>query len=79
VADNIKQYCRKRIRQRDHWPAPPCVKQAPDQQWSEKVADGEGHDVEADAIGADAVEFGEHQGVGEKDRIVEERLRHHQA
>ena len=69
---------RQRIGRRHH-PAPPeAIEQRAEQQRSEHVAGRERQDVQADARRLDAVEAGQHQRVGEEDRVVEERLRDHQ-
>ena len=45
----------------------------------EEISGRERQDVPADLVGADAVEVGQDQRIGEEDRIVEECLRRHQA
>jgi len=45
----------------------------------EEVSGRERQQIPADMIGRDGVEVGEHQRIGEEDRVVEKRLRHHQA
>ena len=64
---------------RDHRPPPDGVEQPADGERPEEIAGGEGHDVEADVLGRHVVEGGEHERVGEEDRVVEERLRDHEA
>jgi hypothetical protein len=49
------------------------------QQRPQEIAGSKRQDVPADRIGGDAIEFGEDQGVGKEDGVVEERLGCHQA
>jgi hypothetical protein len=43
-----------------------------------EIAEREREEVEADALARHAVERAEDERIGEEERVVEERLRHHQ-
>jgi hypothetical protein len=63
---------------RDHLLAADGVEEVPDRQRAEQVPDREGDQVERRVRGVDVVELRQHQGVGEEDRVVQERLGDHQ-
>ena len=54
------------------------VEQAPQNDWSKEIAEGEGQDVPPDVASADRVKLRQYESIGEKDRVVEERLSRHQ-
>ena len=66
------------IRAGDHLLAPQAVEQVAQQQRAGQVTDRERETIQRNRIVADVVELGEHQGVGEEDRVVQERLGDHQ-
>ena len=78
VAHAGKQQTGDRIGDGDHRTAPDGVEQPPEKHRPEKVSGGERQQVPTDMIGADAVEIGQHQRVGEEDGVVEEGLCRHQ-
>ena len=78
IARQRQQHAGDAIGQRDHHPAPQRVEQPAEQQRPEEIAGRERQDVPADLVGRDAEEIGQHQRIGEEDRVVEERLRGHQ-
>ncbi len=56
---------------------PIVSKRWPISQRAEQVADREREEVVPSRLRGDVVEVGQHQGVGEEDRVVQEGLRHH--
>ena len=68
-----------RVGRCDHHLASDRVEQVAEQQRPQHIAGGERQDVPADLIRRRAIEVGQDQRVSEENRVVEERLRHHQA
>ena len=50
----------------------------PDGEWADEVSQGEEDEIVGGVGGRDVVDLGEHQGVGEEDGVVEERLGDHE-
>src|SRR5215510_10055098 len=73
-----KQYSRNNVGERNHGSTATRVKQTTEQQGPQKISNRKRQDVPADMTRCDAVKIGENQRIGEKYRIVEERLRRHQ-
>src|SRR6185503_3892875 len=73
-----QEYTRERVGRRNHDSPPPAIELPTEQQRAGEVSDGEGHDVQPDVCGRDAMELLEDQAVAEEDRVVEEGLGEHQ-
>ena len=77
-AGDREEEARDRVGDGDHLPAADGVEEPAEEDRAEEVADGKRQDVEAHAIGRDAVEAAEDERVGEEDRVVGEGLRDHE-
>src|SRR6202522_1663812 len=76
--DGDHEHAGEPIGQRDHDAAPKRVEQAPENDGTQEVAEREGQNIPANGVAADRVEFRQDERVGEKNGVVEERLRRHQ-
>ncbi len=74
VAAETEQDPGNQVGAADHDAPTDHVEQPAEQQRPAEVAEGEGQQVPADVGGRHVVEVGEHQGIGEEDRVVEKRL-----
>ncbi len=68
----------KRIGERDHGRRPSVSNSRPSSSGPRKLPSANGRMYQPTSVRRDAVELGQHQRVGEEDRVVEERLRRHQ-
>ncbi|MNH18561.1 hypothetical protein D3C79_782660 [compost metagenome] len=78
IATERQQNSRCRVGEADHHPSADQVEQTPKQQRPAEIAQCQGQDVPTDLLGGHLVKIGEHQRIGEEDRVVEKGLRGHQ-